>query len=476
MGEFFLAALLILVVIALFNFIIFFHELGHFLAARWRGVHVDRFQIWFGKPIWKKEYNGVQYGLGWLPFGGFVALPQMAPMESIEGGNSEGRNLPKIKPLDKIIVAFAGPLFSLLLALLTSLIVWQAGKPTDAIVSTVVGGVVKNSPAEKAGILPGDKILEVNGAPVIWFAGDFEAITERIMLNEGDTISFKIERDVKVLDEEIISKFEIAETPFYQRRALPKVGISYSGPLIVKALSEGENESPADRAGIEAGDQITELDGEAIYGPMHFSSLLEKKGSAEVMLTVLRSGETLKIPITPLVPLEPKSLGRPMLGIVWDMDKIFSTIFTNPLPFEQIGDSFNNMAVTLKAVTSSTSNVGVDQLAGPVGIAKAKFQLLSSPNGWLKVLWFFVFFNVNLAVLNMLPRPVLDGGHIVLASGELIFRRPMEGRVLEVIQTVFALTLISFMLFITTKDIGDSIPSGSSGGEDARLVWPPPAE
>ena len=296
------------------------------------------------------------------------------------------------------------------------------------------------------------------------------------MLNEGDTISFKIERDGKVLDEEIISKFEIAETPFYQRRALPKVGISYSGPLIVKALSEGENESPADRAGIEAGDQITELDGEAIYGPMHFSSLLEKKGSAEVMLTVLRSGETLKIPITPLVPLEPKSLGRPMLGIVWDMDKIFSTIFTNPLPFEQIGDSFNNMAVTLKAVTSSTSNVGVDQLAGPVGIAKAKFQLLSSPNGWLKVLWFFVFFNVNLAVLNMLPLPVLDGGHIVLAIGELIFRRPMEGRVLEVIQTVFALTLISFMLFITTKDIGDSIPSGSSGGEDARLVWPPPAE
>ena len=92
------------------------------------------------------------------------------------------------------------------------------------------------------------------------------------------------------------------------------------------------------------------------------------------------------------------------------------------------------------------------------------------------MLWFFVFFNVNLAVLNMLPLPVLDGGHIVLAIGELIFRRPMEGRVLEVVQTVFALTLISFMLFITTKDIGDSIPSGSSGGEDARLVWPPPAE
>src|SRR5210317_1806890 len=99
---------LIVVVISLFNIIIFVHELGHFWAARWRGFRVDRFQIWFGKPIWKKEHNGVQYGLGWLPFGGFVALPQMAPMESIEGGNrDDGKPVPPAKPLDKIIVAFA---------------------------------------------------------------------------------------------------------------------------------------------------------------------------------------------------------------------------------------------------------------------------------------------------------------------------------------------------------------------------------
>src|SRR6218665_393196 len=141
------AAAVILVVVMCFNIIIFVHELGHFLAARWRGLQIDRFQIWFGKPIWKKEYNGVQYGLGWIPAGGFVALPQMAPMESIEGGNKDDKPLAPISPLDKIIVAFAGPLFSMLLALLAGVIVWGVGKPKDFIPTQIVGQVVEKSPA-----------------------------------------------------------------------------------------------------------------------------------------------------------------------------------------------------------------------------------------------------------------------------------------------------------------------------------------
>jgi regulator of sigma E protease len=101
--------LLIFAVVMSFNLIIFVHELGHFLAAKWRGLKIERFQIWFGAPIWKKNIGGVQYGLGWIPAGGFVALPQMAPMEALEGGNKSDTPLPTITPLDKIIVAFAGP-------------------------------------------------------------------------------------------------------------------------------------------------------------------------------------------------------------------------------------------------------------------------------------------------------------------------------------------------------------------------------
>src|SRR6186713_1032658 len=97
---------IILEVLLLFNLLIFVHELGHFLAARWRGLKVERFAIWFGKPIWSKKINGVEYALGWIPAGGYVSLPQMATMEAIEGKTEEhAEQLPNISPLDKIIVA-----------------------------------------------------------------------------------------------------------------------------------------------------------------------------------------------------------------------------------------------------------------------------------------------------------------------------------------------------------------------------------
>ena len=148
------AVLIILEVLLLFNLLIFVHELGHFLAARWRGLKVDRFAIWFGKPIWKKKINGVEYALGTIPAGGYVALPQMAPMEMLEGkGDEPVETLPPISALDKIIVAFAGPLFSFLLAYVFALIVWGVGKPEIKFDQpTTLGWVDPTGPAWKSGL------------------------------------------------------------------------------------------------------------------------------------------------------------------------------------------------------------------------------------------------------------------------------------------------------------------------------------
>src|SRR6476660_8980111 len=147
---------IVLEVILIFNLLIFVHELGHFLAARWRVLKVDRFAIWFGKPIWKKKINGVEYALGTIPAGGYVSLHQMATMEAIEGkGESSGQPLPPISAMDKIIVAFAGPLFSFLLAFCFAFIVWMVGRPVnEGDNSTMVGWVNPAGPAWKAGLRP----------------------------------------------------------------------------------------------------------------------------------------------------------------------------------------------------------------------------------------------------------------------------------------------------------------------------------
>src|SRR6516164_4852045 len=135
---------ILLEVLIIFNLLIVVHEVGHFLAARWRGLYIEKFGVWFGKPIWKKTVHGVQYSLGSLPFGGFVALPQLAPMDIIEGkADIDRAKLPPVSAIDKIIVAVAGPLFSVLLAFVIAALIWAVGYPvSEADTTTIVGYIL----------------------------------------------------------------------------------------------------------------------------------------------------------------------------------------------------------------------------------------------------------------------------------------------------------------------------------------------
>src|SRR5690242_13729602 len=184
--------LILLEVLVLFNLLIVVHELGHFLAARWRGLYIERFGVWFGKPLWKKNIGGVQYSLGSLPFGGFVALPQLAPMDIIEGKADVDRaQLPPVSAIDKIIVAIAGPFFSVLLAFVIAGLIWIVGYPvSEADTTTTVGYVLPKSPALNV-IQPGDKILEVDGRPVKRFLGMNDSVTWAVVRSEGNTVPVK---------------------------------------------------------------------------------------------------------------------------------------------------------------------------------------------------------------------------------------------------------------------------------------------
>jgi regulator of sigma E protease len=441
--------LILLEVLILFNLLIVVHELGHFLAARWRGLYIEKFGVWFGKPLWKKTINGVQYSLGSLPFGGFVALPQLAPMDIIEGkADLDRAKLPRISALDKIIVAFAGPLFSLLLALFFAGIVWVVGHPVgEADSTTVIGYVLPDSPAQKVGLRPGDKILEVDGKPIRRFLGMNDSVSWNVVRSEGDKIAVKFQRDGSV--HTVWVEPYKAETRGWRRKSIRQLLIYPAETALIDSV---EPNTPAAAAGLRKGDIIRGFDQAPIYNPIALLEYISKHPEDQLVLHVERDGKRFDVPVKPtLLPTEGEM--KPRIGIRWDTAGIMS--ISHPNPVEQVYNSVTSTLKTIGAVASPKSDVKLQHLSGPVGIGRIYYLLFQSERGWQLALWFSVILNVNLAILNMLPIPVLDGGHIVLAIIESVRRKPVNMRILEVVQTSCAVLIIGYMLYITFFDVQD---------------------
>ncbi|MEM7384561.1 MAG: RIP metalloprotease RseP [Verrucomicrobiota bacterium] len=456
---------IILEVVILFNFIIVVHELGHFLAAKWRGLKVDKFQIWFGKPLWSKTIGGVQYGLGCIPAGGFVALPQMAPMEMLEGSTDDGKPLAPIKPIDKIIVAIAGPLFSFALALTFAMLVWLIGHPVSKQETTrTIGNIAEGAAVGADQLKPGDEILEIDGRKVERWQGMVDSVVWNVVSSQDETIPFKVDRPgVGIVDD--IEVTPVAPAPpkdqkwyqgLFKRKELRRVGISPAyQPMVARVFPD----SPADRAGLQANDVVVGLNGGALYHPNEISNFINANPGQALTLSVerLERGEkqSVDLQLTPEIPTNYKGTEneRHMIGTVWDSTG--ETSLEHPHPVTQIKQTVQTMINTLQAVFSPKSEIKAQHLAGPVMIMRVYYLLFEAPDGWRRAIWFSVLLNVNLGILNLLPLPVLDGGHITMATVEAIRRKPINLRFLEIVQTASALLLIGFMIYVTGFDLGD---------------------
>jgi len=449
---------ILLEVVLLFNLLIVVHELGHFVAARWRGLKVEKFAIWFGKPLWSKTIGGVEYRLGSIPAGGFVAIPQLGPMEALEGEtNEKGADLPAARPIDKIIVALAGPLASLGLAFLFACLVCFVGRPvSEAETTNQIGYVLNGGPAAKAGLQAGDKILAVNGHPVKRINGMGrmgDSVAWNVAVSSSPVIPIRFERNgiEKIVEVEPL----VQENKGWGRKNLRQIQIM---PAMTPMIAKVASNSPAAEAGLCSGDLVVAANGRKLLSQVSLAEILSATKGAPVTLSILRGskagvgGSEHTVTITPRVPNGQK---QARLGIFWDERGIVT--LTHPNPLTQIKSSILTMWETISAVAAPHSEISVQQLSGPVGIMRIYYLLFESPMGWQLALWFSVVLNVNLAVMNLLPLPVLDGGHILLALIEWACGHPIHQKTLEIVQTTFAMLLIGTMLYISFFDVSDLV-------------------
>jgi len=472
----FFSFITLLEVIALFNILIIVHELGHFLAARWCGLKIDKFAIWFGNPIWSKKVDGVEYILGSIPAGGYVALPQMAPMESIEGKTDTPREeLPPASPGQKIIVAFAGPLFSFGLALVFACVVWVVGKPsTYSEKTTIIGYAIADGPAAKAGIRAGDVIKSINGHTVSRWLGVGDGVTWNIITSTVTPLTLVIERDGQTQTFQVTPEVDPTVTHhWWDRNTPPKIQIAPDEKdLVVDKMLPN---SPAAMAGLKKGDRLVTLDGVPLHSDLALYYHLKNSPNAPMTLGIDRGGKILSVVVQPEKPIQPKDMPKdePPTNIGLSLDDNVDVVLVHPSPWSQVAESVDMVRSTLLALITPHSNVSTSQLSGPVGIMYLFFNVLSSENGWRMALWLAVVINVNLAMLNLFPFPILDGGHILLSVIEWIRRRPLSMAILEPLQTGFALLLMGYMVYITFFDAQDAGREVLNSGDSGEIKFAP---
>ena len=227
---------------------------------------------------------------------------------------------------------------------------------------------------------------------------------------------------------------------------------------------------PGLESGLKPGDIAEKINGQKMSTLAEVFNYEKKHLDEPLIYSIVRGKDkqAIEITVVPRLPVEPSDAKEAHTGLLWDGAGLRKMV--NPGISEHVSNSLLMMKNTLGAIITPKSEVSVSHLSGPVGIMGLYYDLFNMSDGWRLVLWFSVIMNVNLAVLNMMPFPVLDGGHIVMASFEWIRRKPMEFKVLKIIQTAFVILLLGFMAFVTMKDVGDRV---RGPGEEGELRFAP---
>jgi regulator of sigma E protease len=434
----------VFLVVLFFGGSIFVHELGHFLAARRRGAHVERFSIGFGPAIWSRRgKDGVEYRISWFPLGGYVLLPQLADLGAVEGESSADLSkLPPVNYATKMIVFAAGAAFNVLFAFALACIVWFIGQPESSDMATTrIGYVTRNlelpdgsrvpGPAMQAGLRAGDTIRAIDGIRV----ENWSDVQNSLVLGSGRTetgerqVIFSIERDGRPL--EIVVHPRLAGEEKTRR-----VGIQPGFELLIDSVTAG---SVGEQAGFKAKDEILSLDGQLTINDYAFRQHLDAALARPVTAVVRREGRD----VTLTIPARPDAKPGTTIGLA--LTTGYQMVHVSP--FKQIADVAAWTVRTLRSLVSPNSDIGISKMTGPVGIVRILHS--AAEVGIRAVLMITILLNVNLAIFNLLPLPVLDGGQMLFATIGRLRGRALPTNFVMAAQSVFLVLLFSMIAYVT---------------------------
>jgi regulator of sigma E protease len=454
----------ILLIVLFFGGSIFVHELGHFLAARARGVHVEVFSIGMGPPIFSwKGSSGTRYQVAWFPLGGFVLLPQIADLGPLEGESSvSAAELPPVSYGSKMLVFASGAAFNILFAFLLACVIWRIGQPeNNESESTTVGYVARTidladgtkvtSPAAQGGLRVGDVVKSIDGHPI----SDWGDLNDTLVMGSGRdrdggrNTFFVIERDGRTME---LTLHPLLSGDDRVRR----VGILQGYAMNVHSV---EANSALAKAGLLAGDRIVSVRGAPI---MNFGGMAEELSidpAQPAHLGVVRGGRTLDLTVPP------RSAALP-LG---EIEYLTGSHMTYPSPFTQIAQPFMLTLRTVWGLINPHSDIGLNKVSGPIGIVHIFHE--AAEVGIRVVLRITILINVNLAILNLLPVPVLDGGQMMFATIGRLRGKSLPTKFIVATQSVFIVLLLSMFLYISIFDVR----RWSRDAAEARTQVLPPA-
>lgn len=410
------------------------HELGHFLAARWFKVRVDVFSFGFGPRIFGYKRGDTDYRFSILPFGGYVRMAGDNPSEERTGAPDEFLSKPRWQ---RTIIALAGPVMNLAFALIVVAVLFTGNvqQPAYTEKPAIVAGVADNSPAQKAGIQPGDQIVDVNGTKnPTWQRLHWEATLSL----PGNFIPITVQRDGSTFETNVQSSLDEFKTFGYPATR-----------IVLDTLSPGQG---AARAGLRPGDELVSVDHQPITYLPQASELIQHDAGHPVEIEVRRGDHNYSVPVH-AAKLESPEGERWMIGAVFGVRDDLETAHYNI--FESIGLSawINTrlseqiLGVLGELFTSKWSQV-LKEVQGPVGIVAESGK--AARRGPRDLFSLMAIISLNLGILNLLPIPILDGGHIIMLAVESVMRRDLSIRAKELflqVGMVFILILLAVVMY-----------------------------